>query len=115
MGADDTLSGWSLSVYTAVYTETVMGILIKNPEAERAVRELAELTGESLTTAVEVAVKERLEAKRAAAPRHKPRSVAEMDAITWKYLTPEARAGLIPPITKADFDAINEIPGLDDE
>ena len=92
-----------------------MGILIKNPEAERAVRELAELTGESLTTAIEVAVKERLESKRAAAPRHKPRSVAEMDAITWKYLTPEARAGLIPPITKADFDEINEIPGLDDE
>ncbi|KQZ28831.1 type II toxin-antitoxin system VapB family antitoxin [Caulobacter sp. Root1472] len=115
MGAEDTLSGRSLSVYTAVYTETGMGILIKNPEAERAVRELAELTGESLTTAVEVAVKERLEAKRAAAPRHKPRSVAEMDAITWKYLTPEARAGLIPPITKADFDEINEIPGLDDE
>ncbi|GGL31743.1 hypothetical protein GCM10010983_31170 [Caulobacter rhizosphaerae] len=115
MGGEDTLSGRSLSVYTAVYTETGMGILIKNPEAERAVRELAELTGESLTTAVEVAVKERLEAKRAAAPRHKPRSVAEMDAITWKYLTPEARAGLIPPITKADFDEINEIPGLDDE
>jgi antitoxin VapB len=115
MGAEDTLSGRPLSVYTAVYTETGMGILIKNPEAERAVRELAELTGESLTTAVEVAVKERLEAKRAAAPRHKPRSVAEMDAITWKYLTPEARAGLIPPITKADFDEINEIPGLDDE
>jgi len=92
-----------------------MGILIKNPEAERAVRELAELTGESLTTAVEIAVKERLEAKRAAAPRHKPRSVEEMRAITWKYLTPEARAGLLPPITKADFDEINEIPGLDDE
>lgn len=92
-----------------------MGILIKNPEAERAVRELAELTGESLTTAVEVAVKERLEAKRAAAPKHKPRSVAEMDAITWKYLTPEARAGLIPPITKADYDALNAIPGVDDE
>ena len=92
-----------------------MGILIKNPEAERAVRELAALTGESLTTAIEIAVKERLDAKRAAAPRHKPRSVEEMDAITWKYLTPEARAGLIPPITKADYDALNAIPGVDDE
>uniref|UniRef100_B0T0U9 Rv0623 family protein transcription factor n=1 Tax=Caulobacter sp. (strain K31) TaxID=366602 RepID=B0T0U9_CAUSK len=115
MGADDTLPGTGLSVYTAVYTETGMGILIKNPEAERAVRELADLTGESLTTAIEIAVKERLEAKRAAAPRHKPRSVEEMRAITRKYLTPEARAGLLPPITKADFDEINEIPGLDDE
>ena len=35
-----------------------MGILIKNPEAERAVRELAQLTGESLTMAIEVAVNE---------------------------------------------------------
>ncbi|KQY35673.1 transcription factor [Caulobacter sp. Root1455] len=115
MVAEDTLLDTVLSVYTAGYTEAPMGILIKNPEAERAVRELAELTGESLTTAVEIAVKERLEAKRATPPKHKPRSVAEMRAITWKYLTPEARAGLIPPITKADFDALNAIPGVDDE
>lgn len=92
-----------------------MGILIKNPEAERAVRELAELTGESLTTAIEVAVKERLEAKRAAKPKHVPRSAAEMKAITRKFLTPNARAGLIPPITKADFDELWEIPGFADD
>lgn len=90
-----------------------MGILIKNPEAERAVRELAELTGESLTKAVEVAVKERLSAKRSEVRPHRPRSAAEMRAITEKYLTPEARAGLLPPITKADFDELNEIPGYD--
>ncbi|WP_099447082.1 type II toxin-antitoxin system VapB family antitoxin [Caulobacter sp. B11] len=64
-----------------------MGILIKNPEAERAVRELAELTGESLTTAVEIAVRERLAAKRSEVRPHRPRTVAEMDAITKKYLT----------------------------
>ncbi|WP_297513118.1 type II toxin-antitoxin system VapB family antitoxin [uncultured Caulobacter sp.] len=91
-----------------------MGILIKNPEAERAVRELAALTGESLTTAIEVAVKERLATKRAEAPPRRRRSAEEMKAITRKYLTPEARAGLIPPITKADFDELNFIPGLDD-
>ena len=90
-----------------------MGILIKNPDAERAVRELAGLTGESLTTAVEIAVRERLAAKLSEVRPHKPRSVAEMDAITRKYLTPEALAGRIPPITKVDFDELNEIPGYD--
>lgn len=92
-----------------------MGILIKNPEAERAVRELAELTGESLTTAIEIAVKERLEAKRATAPKHKPRSAAEMKTITRRLLTPNARAGLVPPITKADFDELWGIPGFADD
>lgn len=91
-----------------------MGILIKNPEAERAVRELAALTGESLTTAVEIAVKERLAAKRGEQPPRRRRSVEEMKAITRKYLTPEARAGLIPPPTPSDYDEINLIPGLDD-
>ena len=91
-----------------------MGILIKNPEAERAVRELAELTGESLTTAVEIAVKERLAAKRQEKPKHVPRSPAEMRALTRKFLTPQALAGLTSPPTQADYDEINFIPGLDD-
>lgn len=90
-----------------------MGILIRNSSAERAVRELAELTGESLTTAVEIAVRERLAAKRSEARPHRPRSVAEMDAITRKHLAPEALAGSLRPITKADFDDLNEIPGYD--
>jgi antitoxin VapB len=38
-----------------------MSLNIKNPEAERLTHELAERTGESLTTAITVAVKERLE------------------------------------------------------
>lgn len=45
------------------YTST-MAINLKNPEAERLVRELVELTGESLTDAVTEAVRERLERKR---------------------------------------------------
>ncbi|MDQ2759644.1 MAG: type II toxin-antitoxin system VapB family antitoxin [Actinomycetota bacterium] len=36
-----------------------MGMNIKNPETHRLARELAELTGESLSTAVTVAVRER--------------------------------------------------------
>lgn len=91
-----------------------MGILIKNAEAERAVRELAELTGESLTTAIEVAVKERLAAKRQEKPKHVPRSPAEMKALTRRFLTPKALAGLTSPPTQADYDEINFIPGLDD-
>lgn len=38
-----------------------MGINIKNPEAERLIRELAELTGEGQTEAVMKAVSERID------------------------------------------------------
>ena len=38
-----------------------MGLNIKNEEANRLIHELADLTGESLTTAVTIAVRERLE------------------------------------------------------
>jgi antitoxin VapB len=37
-----------------------MGLNIKNPETHRLIQELAELTGESMTTAVTEAVRERL-------------------------------------------------------
>lgn len=43
-----------------------MSLNIKSDEAQRLTRELAELTGESLTTAVTTAVRERLERVRAA-------------------------------------------------
>ncbi|WP_131745166.1 type II toxin-antitoxin system VapB family antitoxin [Frankia sp. Cppng1_Ct_nod] len=42
-----------------------MALNIKNDETQRLSRELAELTGESITTAVTVAVRERLERMRA--------------------------------------------------
>ncbi|CAA7612164.1 type II toxin-antitoxin system VapB family antitoxin [Magnetospirillum sp. UT-4] len=38
-----------------------MGLNIKNPETGRLIHELASLTGESMTTAVTEAVRERLE------------------------------------------------------
>ena len=37
-----------------------MGLNIKNPETERLIHELASLTGESLTTAITEAVRDRL-------------------------------------------------------
>lgn len=43
-----------------------MGLNIKSRSAEAAIRELAELTGESLTEAVEIAVRERIKRKRGA-------------------------------------------------
>lgn len=41
-----------------------MAINIKSPDAERLVRELAELTGESITDAIQIAVRERLTRER---------------------------------------------------
>ena len=41
-----------------------MALSLKNPEADRLARELADLTGESLTDAVLVALRERLERQR---------------------------------------------------
>ena len=43
-----------------------MALSIKNDEADRLARELAELTGESLTQAIVLSLRERLERKRAA-------------------------------------------------
>ena len=41
-----------------------MAISIKNPETERLARELTEQTGESLTVAITIAIRERLERKK---------------------------------------------------
>lgn len=41
-----------------------MGLNIKNPETERLARELARLTGETVTMAITVALKERLERRK---------------------------------------------------
>ena len=46
-----------------------MALNIKDDRADRLVRELAAETGENLTTAVTVAVRERLERLRGAVPR----------------------------------------------
>lgn len=41
-----------------------MGLNIKNAETERLIKELAELTGQSLTGAIDTAVKEKLSRER---------------------------------------------------
>jgi antitoxin VapB len=50
-----------------------MALNIKDDAADRLVRELAALTGESLTTAVTVAVRERLERLRGSVPSEQRR------------------------------------------
>ncbi|TMM02326.1 MAG: PSK operon transcription factor [Actinobacteria bacterium] len=50
-----------------------MALNIKDGEADRLVRELAAETGESITTAVTIAVRERLERVRGAVPRERRR------------------------------------------
>jgi antitoxin VapB len=90
-----------------------MGILIKNPEAERAVRELAELTGESLTTAVEIAVRQRLAAKQQQSQPRRLRTVADIMEATDRFRKAVGLDKRKLNVTKADFDEISRIPGLD--
>jgi antitoxin VapB len=90
-----------------------MAILIKNAEVERRARELAALTGQTLTSAIDEAVKLRL-ARERAKPRPRP-TLEEMIAATEEF---RRRVGLDKRklnVTKADFDEINEIPGLNEE
>lgn len=88
-----------------------MGIFIKNPETEKIVREIAALRGTTITSAIDALAREALERERQPPKRL---SVAELEALTDRLLTPEARAGLLPPITQADIDEINAIPGLNE-
>jgi antitoxin VapB len=56
-----------------------MALNIKDEDADRLTRELAAETGESITTAVTVAVRERLERLRGTVPRERRRQ--ELQAI----------------------------------
>ena len=47
-----------------VYTGTTMALSIKNDEADQLARELAETTGESITDAVVISLRQRLERER---------------------------------------------------
>jgi len=89
-----------------------MGLFIKNPEVERKARELAALRGASLTAAVDMALDDALKIERAK-PRGRP-TLEQMRAATDKF---RRKAGLDKvklSVTKADFDAMWEIPGLED-
>lgn len=86
-----------------------MAILIKNPETERKARELASLRGQSITAVIDGAL-ERALADAQAKPRKL--SLEGMIAAT-EALHERARLrGPLPPMTKADWDELNEIPGF---
>jgi antitoxin VapB len=90
-----------------------MGIFIKNPEVERKARELAALRGASLTAVVDMALDDALKAERAK-PRGRP-TLEQMLAATEAF---RRKAGLDKVklnVTKADFDALWEIPGIPDD
>lgn len=53
------------------YSSCAMALNIKDGGADRVVRELAAETGESITTAVTIAARERLERLRGAVPRER--------------------------------------------
>jgi antitoxin VapB len=80
-----------------------MGIFIKNPEVERKARELARLTGRSLTAVVEEGLDRQLAERPVPAP---PRpTVEEMLAATERF---RRAIGLdkvkVAPMTKRDWD-----------
>ena len=87
-----------------------MAILIKNPETERKARELASLRGMSITSVIDGA----LEAALAQAMPPK-RTLESMLEATRKLRRDAGISGPLPPMTKADWDELNEIPGLEDD
>jgi len=93
-----------------------MGIFIKNPEVERKARQLAKLSGKTLTAAVEEAIDRQL-ATRSKPPKPK-RTLEEVHEATERF---RRLSGLdkIPyrPVTKAEWDALwpTGIPEIDDQ
>lgn len=86
-----------------------MAILIKNPETERKARELATLKGQTITGAIDEALEHEL--AQARPKRHKP-TVEEMIAATERLWKEAGVRPPFPPVTKEEWDEINEIPGL---
>ena len=85
-----------------------MAILIKNPETERKARELASLRGQSITSVIDGALDRALVE---AQPRRR-RTLEEMNAATDRLWERAGKSGPQPPVTKEEWDEINEIPGL---
>jgi antitoxin VapB len=86
-----------------------MAILIKNPETERKARELASLKGVSLTGAIDGALDKALAE---AEPARRKRTLQEMREATARFREQIGMHGPQPPVTKAEWDEINEIPGF---
>jgi antitoxin VapB len=89
-----------------------MAILIKNPEVERKARELASLRSQSLTAAIDAALDRELELAR---PKRRRPTLEEIVAATDRLHAAAGIRGPFPPVTKEEWDEINEIPGLDED
>ena len=88
-----------------------MAILIKNPETERKARELATLRGQSITSVIDGALDRALAE---AQPRRRP-TAQDILAATERLRAAAGIHGPQPPVTKAEWDEINEIPGFDED
>lgn len=89
-----------------------MAILIKNPEVERKARELASLSGLSITAALDGALDRAL--AEASQKRRKP-TVEEMLEATRRFRERAGITGPQPPVTKEEWDGINEVPGFHED
>ncbi len=85
-----------------------MAILIKNPETERKARELASLRGQSITSVIDGALDRALAEAR---PKRRP-TIEEMEAATDRLWARAGKSGPQPPVTKEEWDEINEVPGF---
>lgn len=89
-----------------------MGIFIKNPETEKAVREIAALRGETITGVIDALAREALARETPPPPRRRP-TLEEMMAATDEFRRAVGLDKHKLNVTKADFDELNEIPGLE--
>jgi antitoxin VapB len=85
-----------------------MAILIKNPDTERKARELARLKGETITGVIDAALERALSE---AQTKRRP-TAEEILAATKRFRAAVGIHGPQPPVTKEEWDEINEIPGL---
>lgn len=86
-----------------------MAILIKNPEVERKARELAALKRQTITRALDEALDRELQAARQ--ERRRP-TLLEIVAATEDLHAKAGVRGPFPAVTKAEWDEINEVPGM---
>lgn len=86
-----------------------MAISVKKPEVDELVREVCELTGESLTSAIEVSLRERLDRLRAEEDERISRRKADF-AVKVRRLQERARAAsILPPDPEGAMAAMDKI------
>jgi len=89
-----------------------VAILIKNPETERKARELASLRGQSITAVIDGALDRALAD---AQPKRRRPTVEEIEAATVRLWEDAGIKGPLPPVTKEEWDEINEVPGFHED